>query len=340
MGWTQFIRVEVFYAKNLEKIYLEILSEHRIQYESHTSRFASLLVSNNDDFEKRNIGSKITICFTACADTVFEDMDPGTIIRSMRDVRPLHKLMAGKKNSFNGTFDIDCELKSIPIQLLTLVNMLINGRACTRVSQASLSIAQLIFSNFKQAPGCNAAAFRRDNLDHETPLKLFNSLKMISDKRSTKLVENSHSLGLGASCSRARNVMKDLSKLSIYQYHINGVFTPRSLKKNVFTIIAKDNIDKNARSNTASSLTIMGLARLLCSCPWQTFQLIIWQSIPSTRRMAMILRQYHRLVASFHKFIILRNLFILKFSLFKELSMDWQRLLSKSSLKSIGGWRL
>ena len=193
--------VEVLYAKDLEKTYLEILSERGIQYECHTSWFASLLVSNNDDLEKCNIGSKITICFTACADTIFKDMmDPGTIIRSTRDVvRPLRKLMAEKKNSFNGTFDIDCQLKSIPIQLLTLVNMLIDGPACTTVSQASLSIAQLIFSNFKQAPGHNAAAIHRDNLDHETPLKLYYCLKMISDARSKKLVENSHSLGLGAS---------------------------------------------------------------------------------------------------------------------------------------------
>ena len=102
-------------------------------------------------------------------------------------------------------------------------------------------------------PGRNATAFRKDNLEHETPLKLCNSLKMVSDARSKKLVENSHSLGLGASYSRARNIIKDLSKLSIYQYYINGVFTARSLKKNVFTIIAKDNIDKKARSTTVSS---------------------------------------------------------------------------------------
>ena len=103
------------------------------------------------------------------------------------------------------------------------------------------------------APGRNATAFRKDNLEHETPLKLCNSLKMVSDARSKKLVENSHSLGLGASYSQARNIIKDLSKLSIYQYYINGVFTARSLKKNVFTIIAKDNIDKKARSTTVSS---------------------------------------------------------------------------------------
>ena len=123
--------VEMFYAKDLEKICLEILSEHGIQFESHTSRFASLLASNNGDLEKRNAGSNITICFTACVDMV----DPGTIIRSMRDVvKPLRKLMAEKKNSFNGTFYIDCQLKSMPIQLLRLVNMLIHGPACTTVS--------------------------------------------------------------------------------------------------------------------------------------------------------------------------------------------------------------
>ena len=90
--------LEVLYAKYLQKIYLEILSEHGVQYESHTSRFASLLVSNNDDLEKHNIVSKITICFTACADTIFKNMmDTGTIICSMRDVaRPLRKFIVEK----------------------------------------------------------------------------------------------------------------------------------------------------------------------------------------------------------------------------------------------------
>ena len=92
--------VEVFHAKDLEKMYLQILSEHRIQYEPHTSRFVYILVSNNYDLEKCNRGSKITIYFTVCTDTIFKDMmDPGPIIRSMRHaVRPLRKLMAEKNN--------------------------------------------------------------------------------------------------------------------------------------------------------------------------------------------------------------------------------------------------
>ena len=128
---------------------------------------------------------------------------------------------------------------------------------------------------------CNATAFRRDNLDHEIPLKLYDSSKMILDARSKKLIENSYSLGLGASYCWAKNVIEDSSKLSIYQYYINGVFTPRSLKKNVFTIIDKDNIGKNARSNTASS-HYHGISKTVIHFPKADIPGENWQSIPST----------------------------------------------------------
>ena len=150
------------------------------------------------------------------------------------------------------------------------------------------------------------------------------------------MVENSPSLGLGASYSQSRYVIKDLSKLIIYQHHLNGVFTPRSLNKKVFTILPKTTRPPDP---TMHLLTIMRLARLLGSSSRQIFQVMIWESIASMKRMAMILSQYHCLTALFYKLIIVRNLFILKFSLFKELLMDWQRILSNPLLKSIDGWR-
>ena len=74
--------------------------------------------------------------------------------------------------------------------------MFIDSPAYNTVSLVSLVIAQLIFSNFKMVPGRYSIAFRRDNLDRETPLKFYKSLKMISDARPKILIENSHSLGL------------------------------------------------------------------------------------------------------------------------------------------------
>ena len=84
-------------------------------------------------------------------------METDTITCSIRDVvRPFRKLTAEKESSFNRTFHIDCQLKLIPIQLLTLVNVLIDGPACTTVSEAYLSTTQFIFCNFKKVLGLNA----------------------------------------------------------------------------------------------------------------------------------------------------------------------------------------
>ena len=73
-------------------------------------------------------------------------MDPGTIIRSIRNVvRPLRKLMTEKKNSLNDIFDIDCQLKSIPIQLLILANMLIDDPACTTLVKPFYQLPKSFF---------------------------------------------------------------------------------------------------------------------------------------------------------------------------------------------------
>ena len=45
---------------------------------------------------------------------------------------------------------------------------------------------------------------------------------------------------------------RDLTNQILYQYERDGVFIPCNLKKNVFTIIAKNTIDHNARSITAT----------------------------------------------------------------------------------------
>ena len=40
---------------------------------------------------------------------------------------PLRKIMAARENNFHGSFDEESQLRSVPIQLLTLVSMLIDG---------------------------------------------------------------------------------------------------------------------------------------------------------------------------------------------------------------------
>ena len=47
-------------------------------------------------------------------------------------------------------------------------------------------------------------------------------------------------------------ITRDLENRILHQYKLDGVFIPCNLKKNIFTIIAKDNINHNARSATIS----------------------------------------------------------------------------------------
>ena len=47
-------------------------------------------------------------------------------------------------------------------------------------------------------------------------------------------------------------ITRDLENRILHQYKLDGVFIPCNLKKNIFTIITKDNIDHNARSATAT----------------------------------------------------------------------------------------
>ena len=55
---------------------------------------------------------------------------------------------------------------------------------------------------------------------------------------------------MGVFYPRVLEITKSLSDSVIDQYSANKVFSPRNIKKHVFTMIAKDNIDRNARSTT------------------------------------------------------------------------------------------
>ena len=60
-------------------------------------------------------------------------------------------------------------------------------------------------------------------------------------------------LGLDISCQRVLDITKNLYDSQRRQYESDGVLVPCAMRKNVFTILGKDNIDLNARSTDAKS---------------------------------------------------------------------------------------
>ena len=58
--------------------------------------------------------------------------------------------------------------------------------------------------------------------------------------------------GISISYNRLLDIKRDLANRTLDQYECDRVSIPCNLKKNIFTITAKDNIDHNARSTTAT----------------------------------------------------------------------------------------
>ena len=57
----------VLEVKSLEKMYMEILSHHDVEYNSHVSRFANKLISKNNNLHivqrENNFNKILLICF-------------------------------------------------------------------------------------------------------------------------------------------------------------------------------------------------------------------------------------------------------------------------------------
>ena len=84
------------------------------------------------------------------------------------------------------------------------------------------------------------------------PFPLYVAIKIYSVSRSKTLINWLYfCAGISISYDRLLDVTRDMAMRSLSQYKRDGVFLPKNLLKNIFTIFAKDNID-NSRSSTAS----------------------------------------------------------------------------------------
>ena len=120
-----------------------------------------------------------------------------------------------------------------------------------------MTVAQLITSHAsmsreKRIP--KKLVERRHSKDRETPIMLYNSLKLYTGtNRSRDLIDHFFHLGLCVSYDRILEITKDMYENLRMSYFNHNCFFPNTLRKNDFTVLLKDNIDVNARSNFVSS---------------------------------------------------------------------------------------
>ena len=146
--------------------------------------------------------------------------------------------------------------------------MLIDGAnpTPTNVSQATLSVPQLIMFSYKKQSKIaqtneTSLANRRHLKNRETPLPLYFGLKLMT-MRAKAIIQKLLLLGICISYDRCLDIYNNKAVFILEKFDNDGVFTGNS-RKNLFTIIAKDNVDVNSKSTKVGqhyhgiSMTIM-----------------------------------------------------------------------------------
>ena len=184
---------------------------------------------------------------------------PDEFCASLRKlVNPIRKAIFNINNNFDGHFDPGCQFNLVPEHLFLLVSSLIDGTYDTNeFSQEAMTVAQLITSHASRSRAKRVAdklVACRHSKDRETPIMLYISLKLYTGTdRSRNLLDYFFHLGICVSYDRVLEITKNIYENLRASSFSQKCFFPNILKKKLFTVLLKDNIDVNARSNFISS---------------------------------------------------------------------------------------
>ena len=87
----------------------------------------------------------------------------------------------------------------------------------------------------------------------KTPIVVYNVPNLCGRFRSKGIITDRFHLGLCAPYLTVLGITKNIAEKMIKEFEKLGCFVPRSTRRGIFTVIAKDNIDLNSRSYTATS---------------------------------------------------------------------------------------
>ncbi|VDI22412.1 Hypothetical predicted protein [Mytilus galloprovincialis] len=196
----------VFKMSDLSKMYGNRLEKMGAEQEGrvHSTRLKNRLLTYVPDIEAYKQGRENLLAFKddigpALRRACEEDFD-SNYMQIYKAVKIVRSDMMATSSEFNGTFAADCQEKSVPRSLLTLVNMLLYGPDITTdsFSQETLSIAQmLIFNSHKRIQKSNRHAKSR-----ETPSQMYLGIVIHCQTRKRGLIDKMYKLGLSVSYDR------------------------------------------------------------------------------------------------------------------------------------------
>ena len=169
----------------------------------------------------------------------------------------------------------------MPIELFTLVNSILEGIDLSEkgFSKESLGLAQAMTFNFHfTSHGKRQLLKKKRDWSKEILFPIYVAIKNYSHSCLLTMINWLYfCAGISLSYNRLLDITRDLANRILHQYERGGVFIPCSIKKNIFTIIVKDNIDQDAKSTPATkhylclSVSICSFTRWYDFLSWWTF---------------------------------------------------------------------
>ena len=97
------------------------------------------------------------------------------------------------------------------------------------------------------------SSYKPRNKDTHPPFLLYIAVKLYSSSRSKTLVNWLYvCAGISLPYKSLLELTRDIANQMISQYDRDGAFLRRTLRKGILTIIAKNNVDQNSKSTTAT----------------------------------------------------------------------------------------
>ncbi len=198
----------------------------------------------------------------ACEGNMDSDSDSVVLARAAQIVR---QQMFEDSKLFNGSFGKNCQQESVPKILLALVTMVLEGPSIKdqireSSTQAALSIAQLMkFNSVKHTRSqVDTISSVKHSTAQETPMPTYSGLVLHAHTRKRELVDKLFHLGLSISYVRVLHLSAEMGNSVCQRFYMEQVVCPPTLRSNVHTSAAVDNIDHNPSSTSGYDSSLDG----------------------------------------------------------------------------------
>lgn len=252
--------IPVFKLSELVKLYSERLKELDDASEKrvHSTRLKERLLKQFPELRAQQQGRDVVLMFDQdigdmLKRAVKNDMDADAV-HLVRAAQIVRREIFQSQYEFQGSFEDASNI--VPPSLKALMSMILEGPNIEEQKQsnqskqrAAIGLSQIAM--FNAVKKSSARYTVRHNKKRETPLPVYLSLLVHAQTRKRDLVDRLYNMGLCISYDRMMSISTQMANRVCALYERDHVVCPPSLKNDVFTSGAVDNIDHNPTARTA-----------------------------------------------------------------------------------------